>query len=225
MNIVEEYLLRNNLNYQPIVQHTTSSFFISRPKIVNDASNYKIISIKWIDKNKGPGNYHIQVSTFNKFLLDWKSLLKSGSYLDGQLSNMFSVFNTSVCQTVEYDEYEKFVYHIFHKILDQSAFLVTPKEYREALLMLWEAYVCIFDSYFKEQTSDIKEFLWNTLNTENSHETRIRNMDHILQNLYSNFYSLYYVWNIDMLGMANKYATWMHDLYNNLQIDKQLMNQ
>lgn len=212
MRILEEYIKRNKIENAPIVQHTHNSFFILRPKIISDISDYTIINIKWHEKSKGPGNYTVQLSELKKYITDWSLLVNSTSYLERNF-----IFNYKTIQTIEYDDYENYIFDVFEKLNIEKKNLFSPSNYKEAFFTLWEAFVCVFDSYFKEQDLYIKNLLWESLNTENSEDVRISNIDSILQDLNANFYSLYFVWNIDMLTMLTKYAVWMHNLHENIK--------
>jgi len=219
VKIIEEFLNRNNLNDIPIVQHCDSSFFILKPVSITESNNYILIDIKWNDKQKGPGNYTIQFKSFKKFNTNWYEFLKNKNYIDRNL-----IYKTSSSNIVEYDDYENFIFNYFDSLSLNCSDYITPSNQQDAYFMMWESFVYLFDSYFTHENTEVKEILWESLDVNNLAENRIKNIDKILKILYNKFYSLYCVWNVDMLDMANNYANWINKLFYNLNLKKMIHN-
>jgi hypothetical protein len=217
VKIIEEFLNRNNLNDIPIVQHCDNAFFILKSVFMTESNNYILIDIKWNDKQKGPGNYIIQFKSFKKFNTDWYEFLKNKNYIDRNL-----IYKTLSSHIVEYDDYENFIFNYFDSLSLNYSSYITPSNQQDAYFMMWESFVYLFDSYFIYENSEVKEILWESLDVNNIADNRIKNIDKILKILYNKFYSLYCVWNADMLDMANNYANWIDKLFHNLNLKKMI---
>jgi len=219
MKIIEEFIKRKKLSHIPIVHHTNYGFFILKPNLITSDINYLCLKINWNDKSKGPGNYTIQSFTFRKFNADYNSVSKLNTYIDRSF-----IYNTLSSNTIDYEDYESYVFSWFDKLKSSSFNYKTPNNSQETYFMLWECFVFIFESYFSTENKIIKDLVWESINDQSSESIRFKHIENILHHLYTNFYSLYYVWNIDITHMINSYSPWMNNLFQNIFLKKMILN-
>ena len=213
MNILEEYLQRHNIHNIPTVHHCNSTFAIAKPSIITTSSTYLYITVNWVDRTKGPGNYQIDFKSPQKIENHALAYIKHSDFVSQSV-----LFKNLSSQTIEYDEYENFMFDWYYAVCNSETKWVFANSKDEARLMLWESFVYIFDFYFSEVPYDIKSYLWESLNLENSIERRIQYINSIMDYVGFNSRLIFSVWAKDMYAYMRNYNKWISNLFSEKKI-------
>jgi hypothetical protein len=189
MRLFEEYFQRHQITQVPVVYHCVSGSLLLR---TNDRNIWKnrwvLINLKWQHGDGHPGKYHFDVS-----------LPIHDGFLKG------SIFER--CPTIQknWQEYEDFI--------DSWASSLRGVEpvcgIKEIFLCAWEMFVFMCDSWFMKQTYEIKEFLFQTLNIENSIDVRFEYYENMMNIISIKQPSLIRVWRYEVLSRVQCYANWL----------------
>lgn len=199
MRIYEEYLNRHNIKNVPIVHHSRSSSLICR--LDSNHPRWKghkwlLTSILWDHNNHHPGNYRFEMHF---------------PVHDGCSKNcFFTQYNPSVIRSEKpsiikkWDEYEDY-------ILDEFCMMegLKPVKEKDAFLTAWEIFVYIYDSWFYQQSHDIKSILYESLDKEKSSKHRYKYYQEIVAFLTNNHSIVLRSWRFDLLIRVQNYADWL----------------
>lgn len=215
MKIVEDYIRRNNLGEIPVVQHCDSLFFIAKPRLVDEDMGYLYMTSNWIDRSKGPGSYMVRFFSPQKVGKNWANKLRHQTYVDK--SSMFKEVST---HTVEYDNYETFMFNWMDMVRSSSDKWVVSKSKDEALLMVWESFVYIFDVVFSEFPAMAKSDLWESLNDGNDSMKRQDHIRKTLSHVCAVSEYMHHIWLSDICSHMDSYCDWMGECFSKGQVGK-----
>jgi hypothetical protein len=189
MRLFEEYLQRHKITDVPMVHHCSVGTLVLRSvDPVLWKNKWAVVSIVWKVPDFRPGHYLIQINypIHNGYLTATN-------------------FTKNIPIEKKWHEYEDFV-------LDWVSSLKGLKPIvgsQEKLLTAWEMFVFVYDGWFVKQPADIKVKLFNTLNKENSIETRYLNYKDIVIFLSTHYPAVMRTWKYEFLGGMQTYADWL----------------
>lgn len=215
MKIVEDYIRRNNLQEVPIVQHCDSLFFIARPRLVEDNMGYLYMTSNWIERSKGPGSYMVKFFSPQKVGKNWMNKLRHQIYADK--SFMFKEIST---HTVEYEDYETFMFNWMDMVYSSSDKWIVAKNRDDALFMVWESFVYIFDVVLSEFPAMAKVDLWESLNAGNGVIKRQEHIRNTLGHICSISDQMHNVWLSDVCHHMDSYCDWMSECFSRVKPEK-----
>lgn len=204
MRLYEEYFKRHQIRDVPLVHHNANScvFFKCRDNHIwsdilgqpsfytasNATPSFGIFEVKWVYSDHHPGHYeaaiHYQIP-------------------DGHVKDQ--VFGIHHITTIRWSEYESFVYHFCKKLT--SVNLIRDKDL--AFITGWEMFVSSYDSFLQKQSGDIKYLLFQTLDDENSNETRIAYISEILRKFSCFSPMVLRNWKNEVLNKVQNHSNWL----------------
>jgi hypothetical protein len=203
MRIYEEYLKRHQIDDVPMAHHAGQScfFFTSNNRqfwceLLNiDGLFYTpaggIIQFKWIGNDHHPGSYdvtmHYQIH-------------------DGHKHD--KIFANYTIATIKWHEYENFVFSFTQKF--KNAQII--KEENNIINALWEMFVASYDGWFYKQNGDIKYLLFQSLDDEQSKDTRIMYIQEIMKKISYSSPNILRNWKYEVLNRIQYRADWLADL-------------
>lgn len=188
MKIFEEYFQRHKITDVPLVHHCTNGALILES--FNSQiwrSKWVVFSIRWIDHDHRPGHYLMEIN-----------VPVHDGYETGE------VFDQQVHVEKKWQEYEDF-------ILDWSKSVseLKPVIGREAVIFAWEMFVYVFDSWFLKQPNSLKQKLFQSLDKDNSIQTRYSNYQDVAIFLSTHHPAVMRVWKYEILSKLQHDADWL----------------
>lgn len=193
MRIFEEYFQRHNIIDVPLVHHCTNGTLLleTNKKEPDWNSRWVLVTIKWVEGAHYPGEYLIEFQTPNYDCIN----------------NLFSTIHI----TRKWHEYEDFIlqcsssFPSFRPITNSS----------EILIIAWEMFVFMHDSWFAKQSTTLKNKLFQSLNKENDLEIRYSNYQDVVCILAKQDSILIQTWEYNILFRTQNCANWLAYLIEN----------
>lgn len=202
MRLYEEYFRRHKISDVPLIHHNhrTSIAFKTRNQnawddilgqpirtVVSHVPSAAILEVKWNHSDHHPGQYEGTVHIQNP-----DGHLKDKMFISYQVSN------------IKWSEYESFMYY-FSKKLNKVEIAKTQDE---CFLIGWEMFVSCYDSYLNRQSGDFKYLLFQSLDDENSIDTRLDFITEILRRFSETNANLLRNWRYEVLNKVHSHADW-----------------
>jgi len=187
MHLFEEYLNRQNISI-PIVQHCATGIVILK----NPDNSKLFLFIKRIESESKPSFYNI--------------ILKSPVH-DGYRYNAF--FKQKKVSVVTWQMYEQF-------FLDRNNFENTTAVCgnKNISLACLEVLAFIYDGWFCEKSSYLKNILYNCLDLDLTLEERFENYNNLINKLHKFEPNIYYNYKKNLLLPTENYAEWLAKIIN-----------
>ena len=189
MRLFEEYFQRNQITQVPVVHHCAYGSLLLR---TNDpsvwSSKWVLVNLKWQHNDSHPGKYHFDIS-----------LPVHDGFLKGSLFQRYPTVEKN------WQDYEDFIISWSSNIYGVEPVLGT----KEIFLCAWEMFVFMCDGWCMKQTYEIKEFLFQTLNNENSIDKRFECYENIINIISIKQPSLIRTWRYEVLTRVQNYANWL----------------
>ena len=83
------------------------------------------------------------------------------------------------------------------------------RNFDEAFIFGWELFVSAYDSWLNRQGGDFKYLLFQTLDDENSYDTRIEYINEILRRFANYHPALLRNWKYEVLNKVHNHADWL----------------
>jgi hypothetical protein len=192
VRLFDEYLQRHNLSYIG-PRHCSSGALILRadPTIWNH--HWLLIKIKWLTDVQHPGTYQIH----------FDAPIHNSENLSSCFSNELNPI------TLQWDEYDNWLLDWAGCVQSVEPIARKTKRGWEVILVLWEIFVFCFDNWFSQQSSIIKEKLFQSLDEEETIKLRYKNYQEILLFLQQQFPNIWKIWNSDFLEYYHNYSDWL----------------
>lgn len=191
MKLYEEYFKRHNIVGVPIVRHCPQGAVLLR---TNDSNRWKsrwlLVSFRWQDDNTHPGKYEI----------DFFTPIHDG-YVKG---SAFAKWPTTY---KHWDEYEDF---FLKWIADLRG--VSPVRGEEAIISAWEMFVHVYDSWFRRQSDELKEKLFESLYKQRTLKSRYMSYQEVLIYLSTHHPGILRVWKYEFCAPLQHYSNWLVSL-------------
>jgi hypothetical protein len=188
MRLFEEYFSRHNLKV-PVVHHCQQGAVILRTSDFSVWRNrWLLVTIKWIPDDRHPGSYEINMGS---------------PIIDGYSKSQ--VFSEWPKVEKKWDEYEDFIFDW----IDNLKGVAPVIGQREALIAAWEMFVFAYDGWFLKQNSEVKHHLFNSLDKDNSINTRYTHYQDIALYLTSQHPQVLRTWKYEVLAKIQGYSDWL----------------
>lgn len=188
MKIFEEYFQRHDIIDVPLVRHCTNgSLILESFDSQIWKSKWVIFSIRWVDHDHRPGHYLMEINVPQH---------------DGHETG--EVFDQQVQIEKKWQEYEDF-------ILDWSKNIkgVRPIKGKEAIIFAWEMFVYVYDSWFLKQPESLKQKLFQSLDKDNSIQTRYSSYQDVAIFLSTHHPAVMRVWKYEILAKLQYDTDWL----------------
>lgn len=195
MRPFEEYFLRYKIVDVPLVHHCANgTLLLESTDPFQWESRWILISIRWIEDDHHPGTYLIEISD---------------PIHDGYASGKF--FNKRRKIEKEWHEYEDFIFDWTKGVSG-----VKPiRGQREITMACWEMFTFMCDSWFIKQPSIWKQKLFQSLDKDNSIETRYSNYQDVAIFLSTHHPAVMRAWKYEVLALVQNRADWLAHLIEN----------
>ncbi len=197
MKIFEEYVKRHNLNV-PLVHYSNRGSLLFKV-CSNDAywnnKRWTILSFYW-HENSNPGEY----------LFTWETPIHN-AFHKGKLFDKFYI------EKKTWNEYENY-------IIDEipNFDTLTPvRGAKEIALTAWEMFVHQYDEFFLRSKSSMKNFLFETIDTQKDIHMRYDAFQEFCFLLEKQYPALLKTWKFEVLMRLSKYSDWLAVVIENQQ--------
>lgn len=199
MRIFEEYFQRHKIIDVPLVHHCSNGTLLLEADKQNPDwnSRWVLLTIKWVEDNHHPGEYLIELQTPNH--------------------DCINKFFTTTQVTKKWQEYEDFILQ-WGSSLDGLRPITNS---REILITAWEMFIFMYDSWFTKQPATLKNKLFQSLDKENTLETRYSNYQDVAIFLATHHPAVMRIWKYEVLARVQNCANWLAHLIENKYEPKQ----
>lgn len=192
MHLSDEYLQRNKIKGLHKAKYCKEGYVLFKKKDHKSSiQNWKLLKILWTSQSRHPGAYDIELSK---------------PIHDGYRYSAF--FDSTLKQFFKWETYEENIFDIFKQMKDYEIVC----DYKSVLLSFWNIFIFVFDSWFSDQSSEIQNLLFNTIDPELDVETRCRNLEKFLKLLENKHSWVYNHWYKNVFKCVDNYAFWANDL-------------
>jgi hypothetical protein len=192
MFLYAEYLKRHGIKKVPIAEYCSegSFLFINQSKS-NVIENWRLLRIIWTSQARQPGSYLIEIS---------KPVHDGYRYLNH--------FQSISREFLKWEEYEQNVFKIIENFNEYEFVL----DFRQVFLNFWKMFVYVFDSWFSDQSSEIQNWLFRTIDPATNSDYRCKEVEKIIKFLENRNFWVYNHWNKSFAKCIDSYAYWIGDL-------------
>ena len=185
MYLFQEYYKRHNIQ--------SLQFFYNTFCVILECNNINhIFSSKWINDFRHPGHFKILLRVVNHNGFDTQDL-----------------FHNIMEDSVEWNEYEYFMYDFFKNIKQKNKTINVLKK-DLAAIALWELFVYSTDNFFSRQNKDIKSCLMLSLDKSLSCKDRLFNQMLILQKYLNT--PIHKIWKNNFEIVLENYSPWIEKI-------------
>lgn len=193
MRLFEEYFQRHKITDVPLVHHCANGTLLLESESKNSDwnSRWVLLTIRWNEDSHHPGEYLIDLNIPNH---------DCGNRLF-----------TSTQVIKKWQEYEDFMLN-WGSTLKGLRPIINPKE---ILITAWEMFIFMYDSWFIKQPTTLKSKLFQSLDKENTLETRYSNYQDVAIFLTTHQPAVMRVWKYEVLARVQNCASWLARLIEN----------
>jgi hypothetical protein len=208
MRLYEEYMQRHGMKDLPVVHHSQFTIlYVERPlfyklgNITNTTMDLiwnrtgvqsGFLETQWSRSDHRPGKY---IVSFNYFPQDSCN------------NHTLKVRHYNICE-VRWDQYESFMFSLSSQVDVGQVFANTKK----LQLRAWEMFVAACDSYFSSQGGDVKYLLFQSLDQENSEDSRMGYQREVVKKIAGVSPQLARCWNDEIYQRLQNQSAWFVDL-------------
>jgi hypothetical protein len=188
MRLQEEYFRRHHID-TPLVNYCNQGSVILRtvdPAIWQN--RWVLVTIHWIEHPQHPGFFRIDFST---------------PVHNGAEKSRF--FTRLPSADKEWDEYEDFMLNWVGKLEG----VVPVRGNKQIVLAAWEMFVYCHDGWFRRQSYDLKQMLFNTLDDEMPVNERYSAYQEMVAYFTTQHPALLKTWKYEMLYQVQYYSDWL----------------
>ena len=185
MYLFEEYYKRHNIQS---IQFFYNTFFV----LLECNGINHIFSAKWTNEHRHPGTFKICLKVVNHNGIEKED-----------------IFNKIVEDTCDWDEYEYFMFNFFNTIKNKNKTIKVIKK-KDAMLSLWELFVCAADGFFSKQSQIVKNHLSISLDKNLNTQDRLFNQLLLIQK-YTNS-NINKIWKNNFEVVFDNYSTWIEKI-------------
>lgn len=189
MRLCEEYLQRHKIFKLPVVYYCRNACILL--KTPDSYEKWMFLCSEWIEHDAQ-----------SRFLISSYRPQHDGYKLG-------NIFSKSFIDAKKWYEYEDFMIY-FCKNMENAKPIVDRNQLK---IVLWEIFVYVYDSLFANQSFQIKELVYNSLNSESNTEDRIETSNIIIAEIAKTRPAVFRIWQNEFLKKQENYATWMADLF------------